>query len=66
MPKAVIEEFKNIYREIYSIELSDDEAAFRAGNLINLYRAVLIDGQNDYATRNKRIYPEIEGRDTSS
>ena len=40
LPKESIEEFKKLYKERFEVELSDEEAAFRATNLINLYEIV--------------------------
>jgi hypothetical protein len=40
LPKEAIEEFKKLYKERFKVELSDEEAAFRANNLINLYEIV--------------------------
>ena len=40
LPKEAIEEFKKLYQERFKVELSDEEAAFRANNLINLYEIV--------------------------
>lgn len=40
LPPEAIEEFKEIYLRNYGVELSDDEASARAGNLMNLYRVV--------------------------
>ena len=40
LPKEAIEEFKKLYKERFKVELNDEEAAFRANNLINLYEIV--------------------------
>jgi len=40
LPKEAIEEFKRLYKKIYKIELSDEEAKRRASNLFSLYIAV--------------------------
>ena len=40
MPKQAIEEFKELYRRRYGVELTDAEAETRARNLLNLYIAV--------------------------
>ncbi len=40
LPKNEIEEFKRLYRKIYKIELSDEEAKRRTNNLFVLYEAV--------------------------
>ncbi|MGC9602387.1 MAG: hypothetical protein ABSE76_01440 [Minisyncoccia bacterium] len=41
LPEEALKEYREIYREIYGVELSDEEVAFRAANLLNLYRVVL-------------------------
>lgn len=43
LPDEAIKEFKKIYKRQYGIELSDEEASFRANNLIKLYQAVYTD-----------------------
>jgi hypothetical protein len=43
LPKEAIEEFKQVYKESYGIELTDKEATWRANNLVRLYRAVYED-----------------------
>ena len=40
LPKEAIEEFKQLYKARYGVVLSDDEASFRANNLVNLYKHV--------------------------
>ena len=40
LPKEAISEFKKLYKERFRVELSDEEAAFRANNLVNLYEVV--------------------------
>ncbi len=40
LPKEAIEEYKQIYKARFGIELSDEEASFRANNFVNLYKAV--------------------------
>lgn len=37
LPDEAILEFKDLYRKRYRTELSDEEASFRANNLVNLY-----------------------------
>ncbi len=39
-PKEAITEFKKLYAKNYGIELSDEEAARRYGNLIAIYGSV--------------------------
>ena len=38
-PEA-IDEFKKLYKARFGVDLTDEEAAFRANNLVNLYEAV--------------------------
>jgi hypothetical protein len=40
LPKEAIAEFKKLYKARFKVDLSDEEAAFRANNLVNLYEAV--------------------------
>lgn len=40
LSKEAIEEYKKIYKNRFGVDLNDDEAAFRANNLVNLYKAV--------------------------
>lgn len=41
LPKEAVKEFIKLYEKKFKVELSDEEASFRANNLINLYRAVV-------------------------
>ena len=41
-PQA-IEEYKVLYEKRFNVVLSDEEASFRANNLVNLYKAVYSD-----------------------
>lgn len=40
LPKEAVEEFKKLYFEDFGIQLSDEEASYRANNLVALYTAV--------------------------
>ncbi len=40
LPQEAIEEYKKLYEKRFGIKLSDEEAAFRANNLVKLYVAV--------------------------
>ena len=51
--KEAIEEYKLIYKKEFDIELSDEEASFRANNLINLYKAVYEDSSNQNDTTSR-------------
>lgn len=43
LPKEAITEFKKLYKKNYGVELSDEEAVFRANNFVNFYKAVYSD-----------------------
>ena len=51
LPKKEIDEFKRLYKKIYKVELSDEEAARRANNLFALYLAV-------YGSNKKQKYEQ--------
>lgn len=36
--EKAIKEFKELYKKRYDVELSDQEASYRANNLFNLYK----------------------------
>lgn len=40
LPQEAIKEFKKLYLKNYGIQLSDEEATYRANNLVALYSAV--------------------------
>ena len=40
LPQKAIEQFKKIYKKLYKTELSNEEASYRANNLVGLYGAV--------------------------
>ena len=40
LPQEAIDEFKKLYKARFKVDLTDEEAAFRANNLVNLYEAV--------------------------
>ena len=41
LQRQAIEEYKVLYEKRFGVLLSDEEASFRANNLVNLYKAVL-------------------------
>lgn len=41
LPQQAIDEYKILYKKRFGVVLSDEEASFRANNLVNLYKAVL-------------------------
>jgi hypothetical protein len=43
LPKDAIQEFQTIYAKMYGKQIDDAEASRRAGKLLELYKAVLID-----------------------
>ena len=53
IPKEAVEEFKQIYKKEFGVEINDEEAIFRANKLVNLYKAVYGDSfnQNDTTPR---------------
>lgn len=40
LPLDAITEYKTIYKKLYGVVLSDEEATLRANNLVNLFKAV--------------------------
>ena len=40
LPKEAVQEYKKLYKFHFKVDLTDEEAAFRANNLVNLYEAV--------------------------
>jgi len=42
LPKKAIDQFKELYKKRFGVNLDDKEAKFRANNLFNLYKAVYI------------------------
>jgi len=42
LPQKAIDQFKELYKKRFSVDLDDKEAEFRANNLFNLYKAVYI------------------------
>jgi len=42
LPKKAIDQFKELYKKRFGVELDDKEAEFRANNLFNLYKAIYI------------------------
>lgn len=51
--KEAVEEFKQIYKKKFGVEISDEEARFRANNLVNLYKAVYGDSSNPNDTTSR-------------
>ena len=47
LPKKAIDQFKELYKKRFGVELDDKEAEFRANNLFNLYKAVYISPISD-------------------
>jgi hypothetical protein len=40
LPSEAIEEYKKLYEKRFGVKLSEEEAVFRANNLVKLYRSV--------------------------
>lgn len=55
LPTEAIKEFKQIYKKEFDIEINDEEASFRANNLMNLYKAVYGDNSSQNNTQNGEI-----------
>jgi hypothetical protein len=55
LPKEAIEEFKQLYVKHYDIELSDEEATYRANNLVALYVAVYGDNYGRLKNDNENL-----------
>jgi hypothetical protein len=47
LPQEAIDEYKVLYKERFGVDLSDAEASFRANHLIDLYKAVRGDEEQD-------------------
>jgi hypothetical protein len=43
LTKEAIDEYKILYKERFGVDLSDVEASFRANHLVDFYKAVLGD-----------------------
>ena len=52
LPKEAIKEYKEIYKRLYAVDLSDEEAGRRANNLIALYATVYGDNSERLANNN--------------
>lgn len=61
LPKEAIQEFKKLYKARFGVELTDEEASYRANNLVNLYKFVYEEPasgpikSNDYENENRPI-----------
>ena len=53
LPKEAIKEFKQIYRQEFGVDLSDEEVQRRADNLMAFYRAVLEENQPGAMTKSE-------------
>ncbi len=61
LPKEAIEEYKQLYKARYGVVLSDDEASFRANNLVNMYKLVY----GDTTDRNINQEGKTDSNDTA-
>ena len=50
LPSEAITEYVEIYKKLYGVTLSKEEASFRANNLVNLYKAVYSDSSSGIIT----------------
>ncbi len=57
LPKEAIKEFKKLYLKHYGIELSDEEASYRANNLVALFGAVYGDNSTAIWTNKNNDKP---------
>lgn len=55
LPKEAIEEFKKLYFKNFGIALTDEEATYRANNLVALYTAVYGDNSSGLINDNKNF-----------
>lgn len=62
LPREAIEEFKRLYTKNYGVELSDEEATYRANNLVALYTAVYGNSQSGRIENNQ--YPKDPDKKT--
>jgi hypothetical protein len=46
LPPEAIKEYKEMYKKLFNVELSDKEASFKANNLVSLYQLVYGDEPN--------------------
>lgn len=53
LPVEAIQEFKILFKECFGIDLNDQEASFRANNLVNLYKLVYGDTDEKASLNNK-------------
>ncbi len=60
LPKEAIQEFKKIYKKVYGIELTDEEASRRANNLVSLYRTIYGNASFGRVENDKNKGPEGE------
>ncbi|MEK7537257.1 MAG: hypothetical protein AAB584_02330 [Patescibacteria group bacterium] len=60
LPPKTVKEFKELFRKFYKIELSDEEASFRANNLFNLYEAVY--GGQKLNKDNQKTYKNLQSK----
>ena len=58
LPPKAIQEFKELYKKRFGVELSDAEASFRANNLFKLYKVVYVGVENLEIKSTKNYAPK--------
>lgn len=54
MTKESLDKFKEIYKRIYKVDLTDEQALDLASNLLNLYRAIYAEYLNININQNEK------------
>ena len=54
LPPEAIKEFKELYKKRFGVDLIDQEASFRANNLVGLYEAVYGESFSQNFPNNKK------------
>jgi len=54
LPQEAIQQFKELYKKRYGVELSDEEASLRANNLFSLYKVTYI-GEPSIRNFNEKV-----------
>jgi hypothetical protein len=59
IPTLAVIEFKDIYRKKYGVELSDEEAVYKANKFFSLYKAIFQDCATERSGKNETTrHPE--------
>jgi len=59
LPQEAIQQFKELFKKRYGVELSDEEASFRANNLFSLYKVTYI-GEPSIRNFNEKVEKSYE------